>query len=159
MPRKLWQKGLEHGLSRIIKESLLGQLTGEQNDPWAIEETTEEPIEKESIKARLLPNQVAWYVGWHREAPLEQRFPMRGELYAGHGWFWRRVVWYLCYEDSQCCTDVGLSQLRVYGRWPYRFSLIAHSNRWTILVQMILKLINKTRYFWETNTVKTDKNY
>ena len=46
-----------------------------------------------------------------------------GELYAGHGWFWRRVVWYLCYEDSRCCTDVGLSQLRVYGRWPYRFGL------------------------------------
>ena len=124
MPRKLWKTGLEHGLSRITKESLLEQLTGQQKDLWVFEMTAKEPIEKESIKARSLPNQVAWYVGWHREAPLEQRFPMRGELYAGHGWFWRRVVWYLCYEDSQCCTDVGLGQLRVYGRWPYRFSLI-----------------------------------
>ena len=78
MPRKLWQIGLEHGLNRITRDSLLGLLTGEQKDLWAVELTTEEPIEKESIKARLLTKQVSRYAGWHREAPLEQRFPMKG---------------------------------------------------------------------------------
>ena len=53
MPRKLWQIGLEHGLNRITKDSLLGLLTGEQKDLWAVELTTEEPIEKESIKSTL----------------------------------------------------------------------------------------------------------
>ena len=59
MLRKLWQIGLEHGLNRITKDSLLGLLTGEQKDLWTVELTTEEPIEKESIKARLLPKQVS----------------------------------------------------------------------------------------------------
>ena len=34
---KLWQKGLEHGLSRITKESLLEQLTGQREEPEAFE--------------------------------------------------------------------------------------------------------------------------
>ena len=59
MLRKLWQIGLEHGLNRITKDSLLGLLAGEQKDLWTVELTTEEPIEKESIKARLLPKQVS----------------------------------------------------------------------------------------------------
>ena len=59
MPRKLWQIGLEHGLNRITRDSLLGLLTGEQKDLWAMELTTEEPIEKASIKSRLLSNLVA----------------------------------------------------------------------------------------------------
>ena len=59
MPRKLWQIGLEHGLNRITRDSLLGLLTGEQKDLWAVELTTEEPIEKASIKSRLLSNLVA----------------------------------------------------------------------------------------------------
>ena len=52
MLRKLWQIGLEHGLNRITKDSLLGLLTGEQKDLWTVELTTEEPIEKASIKPR-----------------------------------------------------------------------------------------------------------
>ena len=58
MPRKLWQIGLEHGLSRIAKDSLLGLLTREQKDIWAVELNTEEQIEKKSIKESLPPKQV-----------------------------------------------------------------------------------------------------
>ena len=59
MPLKLWQTGLEHGLGRIIRELLLEQLTGEREEPEAFELTTEEPIEKASIKSRLLSNLLA----------------------------------------------------------------------------------------------------
>ena len=59
MPLKLWQTGLEHGLGRIIRDSLLEQLTGQREEPEAFELTTEEPIEKASIKSRLLSNLVA----------------------------------------------------------------------------------------------------
>ena len=59
MPLKLWQKGLEHGLGRIIRDSLLEQLTGQREEPEAFELTTEEPMTKPSIKSRLLSNLVA----------------------------------------------------------------------------------------------------
>ena len=59
MPLKLWQKGLEHGLGRIIRDSLLEQLTGQREEPEAFELTTEEPIEKASIKSRFLASLVA----------------------------------------------------------------------------------------------------
>ena len=36
-PLRLWQKGLEHGLGRIIRESLLEQLTGEREAPEVFE--------------------------------------------------------------------------------------------------------------------------
>ena len=56
MPLKLWQTGLEHGLDRIIRESLLEQLTGERKEPEAFEISGSEepqPMEKPSIKSRL----------------------------------------------------------------------------------------------------------
>ena len=56
MPRKLWQKGLKYGLSRITKNRCLSN--GQENKR-SYRLTKEEPIEKESIKARLLANQVA----------------------------------------------------------------------------------------------------
>ena len=59
MPLKIWQTGLEHGLGRIIRELLLEQLTGEREEPEAFELTTEEPIEKASIKSRFLASLVA----------------------------------------------------------------------------------------------------
>ena len=59
MPCMLWQKGLEHGLGRIIRESLLEQLTGQREEPEAFELSTEEPMAKPSIKSRLLSNLVA----------------------------------------------------------------------------------------------------
>ena len=60
MPLKLWQTGLEHGLGRIIRESLLEQLTGQREEPEPFElTTTEEPMVKPSIKSRLLSNLVA----------------------------------------------------------------------------------------------------
>ena len=60
-----------------------------------------------------MSNLVAKYVGWHREAPLEQRFPMKRQQHADHSRFWQRKVSYLCYRVSQCDTDVGTSQLGV----------------------------------------------
>ena len=54
IPLKLWQTGLEHELSRIIKESLLGQLLGQREESEAFELTREEPIEKVSIRSRFL---------------------------------------------------------------------------------------------------------
>ena len=54
IPLKLWQTGLEYELSRIIKESLLGQLLGQREEPEAFELTREEPIEKVSIKSHFL---------------------------------------------------------------------------------------------------------
>ena len=60
MPLKLWQKGLEHGLGRIIRDSLLEQLTGQREEPEPFElTTTEEPMTKPSIKSRLLSGLVA----------------------------------------------------------------------------------------------------
>ena len=59
MPLNIWQIGLEHGLGQIIRESLLEQLTGQREEPEPFELTTEEPIEKASIKSRLLSNLVA----------------------------------------------------------------------------------------------------
>ena len=56
MPRKLWQKGLKYGLSRITKNRCLSN--GQENKR-SYRLTKEEPIEKESIKARLMANQVA----------------------------------------------------------------------------------------------------
>ena len=57
MPLKLWQTGLEHGLGRIIRESLLEQLTGErkESEPFEISGSEEpQPMEKPSIKSQLL---------------------------------------------------------------------------------------------------------
>jgi len=59
MPLKIWQTGLEHGLGRIIRESLLEQLTGQREKPEAFELSTEEPIEKASTKSRFLASLVA----------------------------------------------------------------------------------------------------
>ena len=61
MPLKLWQKGLEHGLGRIIRESLLEQLTGEREEPEVFELNglEEEPIARPSIRERLLSGVVA----------------------------------------------------------------------------------------------------
>ena len=56
MPLKLWQTGLEHGLSRSTKESLLEQLTGQREEPESfeipgIEET--QLMEQPSVKSRF----------------------------------------------------------------------------------------------------------
>ena len=61
MPLKIWQTGLEHGLGRIIRESLLEQLTGEREEPEAFELNSreEEPIARPSIRERFLANLVA----------------------------------------------------------------------------------------------------
>jgi hypothetical protein len=62
MPLKLWQTGLEHGLSRIIKESLLEQLTGQREELEAFEilgSKEPQPMEKPSIKSRFLSGLVA----------------------------------------------------------------------------------------------------
>ena len=52
MPLKLWQTGLEHGLGRIIRESLLEQLTGQREELEAFELNSreQEPIAPPSIK-------------------------------------------------------------------------------------------------------------
>ena len=62
MPLKLWQTGLEHGLGRIIRESLLEQLTGQREEREVFEISGSEepqPMEKPSIKSRLLSGLVA----------------------------------------------------------------------------------------------------
>ena len=71
MPLKLWQTGLEHGLGRIIRESLLEQLLGSRQEEQPFELTTEEPeafelnsreeepIARPSIRERFLANLVA----------------------------------------------------------------------------------------------------
>ena len=51
--------GLGLGVSRTWRDTLLEQLTGQRKEPEAFELTTEEPIEKASIKSRLLSNLVA----------------------------------------------------------------------------------------------------
>ena len=56
MPLKLWQKGPELRLSRIIRESLLEQLTGQQEEPESFEiPGIEEPqlMEQPSFKSRF----------------------------------------------------------------------------------------------------------
>ena len=60
MPLKLWQTGLEHGLGRIIRDSLLEQLTGQREEPEAFELNSreQEPISQPSIKERLLASLV-----------------------------------------------------------------------------------------------------
>ena len=61
MPLKLWQKGLEHGLCRIIRESLLEQLTGQREEPEVFELNGREeaqPVPQPSIKERLLASLV-----------------------------------------------------------------------------------------------------
>ena len=52
MQLKLWQTGLEHGLSRLTKESLLEQLTGQREEAEAFELNgrEQEPIARPSIK-------------------------------------------------------------------------------------------------------------
>ena len=59
MPLKLWQKGLEHGLGRIVRESLLEQLTGQREEREPFELSTEELIGKASIKSRFVASLVA----------------------------------------------------------------------------------------------------
>jgi len=62
MQFELWQSGLEHGLGRITKESLLEQLTGQREEAEAFEISGSEepqPMEKPSIKSRLLSGLVA----------------------------------------------------------------------------------------------------
>ena len=62
MPLKLWQTGLEHGLGRIIRESLLEQLTRERKESEFFEISGSEepqPMEKPSIKSRLLRGSMA----------------------------------------------------------------------------------------------------
>ena len=61
MPLKIWQKGLEHGLGRIIRESLLEQLTGQREEPEAFELNSreEEQIARPSIREWLLSGVVA----------------------------------------------------------------------------------------------------
>jgi len=62
MPLKLWQTGLEQGLGRIIRESLLEQLTRErkESEPFEISGSEEpQPMKKPSIRSRLLSGLVA----------------------------------------------------------------------------------------------------
>ena len=61
MPLKIWQTGLEHGLGRIIRDSLLEQLTGQREEPEAFELNSREesqPVPQPSIKERLLASLV-----------------------------------------------------------------------------------------------------
>ena len=60
MPLKLWQTGLEHGL-RIIRESLLEQLTEqrEESEAFELNGREEESIARPSIRERLLSGVVA----------------------------------------------------------------------------------------------------
>ena len=61
MPLKIWQTGLEHGLGRIIRESLLEQLTGEREEREVFELNGREeaqPVPQPSIKERLLASLV-----------------------------------------------------------------------------------------------------
>ena len=62
MPLKLWQTGREQGLGRIIRESLLEQLTRErkESEPFEISGSGEpQPMKKPSIRSRLLSGLVA----------------------------------------------------------------------------------------------------
>ena len=54
------QMGLALGVSRIWRDTLLGQLLGTKEEPEPFElTTTEKPIEKASIKSRFLASLVA----------------------------------------------------------------------------------------------------
>ena len=54
------QMGLALGVSRIWRDTLLEQLLGTKEEPEPFElTTTEKPIEKASIKSRLLSNLLA----------------------------------------------------------------------------------------------------
>ena len=59
MPLNIYQMGLALGVSKTWKDTLMEQLTGQREEPEVFELTTEEPIEKASIKSRLLSNLVA----------------------------------------------------------------------------------------------------
>ena len=60
MPLNIYQMGLALGVSRIWRDTLLEQLLGTKEEPEPFElTTTEEPIEKASIKSRLLSNLLA----------------------------------------------------------------------------------------------------
>ena len=58
MPVNIYKMGLGLGVSRTWRDTLLEQLTGQRKEPEAFELTTEEPIEKVSIKSRLMSNLV-----------------------------------------------------------------------------------------------------
>ena len=59
MPLNIYQMGLALGGSRTWRDALMEQLTGSREEPEAFELTTEELIEKASIKSRLFSNLVA----------------------------------------------------------------------------------------------------
>ena len=59
MPLNIYQMGLALGVSNPWRDTLLEQLTGSREEPEAFELTTEELIEKASIKSRLFSNLVA----------------------------------------------------------------------------------------------------
>ena len=59
MPLNIYKMGLALGVSRTWKDTLLEQLLGQREEPEPFELSTEEPIEKASIKSRLLSNLVA----------------------------------------------------------------------------------------------------
>ena len=59
MPLNIYQMGLALGVSKTWRDTLMEQLLGSIEEPEAFELTTEEPIEKASIKSRLLSNLVA----------------------------------------------------------------------------------------------------
>ena len=97
------------------------QLTGQREEPEPFELSTEEPIEKASIKSRLLSNLVAQYVGWCREAPLEQRFPLRGEQYAPAIAGFGSVKSYICAAEFRNATQ--MQALVSLGSWSITLSL------------------------------------
>ena len=55
----IYKMGLGLGVSGAWRDTLLEQLLGRREEPEAFELSTEEPIEKASIKSRLLSNLVA----------------------------------------------------------------------------------------------------
>ena len=59
MPLNVYQMGLALGVSRTWRDALMEQLLGTREEPEAFEMSTDEPIEKASIKSRLLSNLVA----------------------------------------------------------------------------------------------------
>ena len=59
MPLNIYQMGLALGVSRTWRDTLMEQLLGSRKETEAFELTTEEPIEKASIKSRLFSNLVA----------------------------------------------------------------------------------------------------
>ena len=59
MPLNIYQMGLALGVSKTWKDTLMEQLLGQREEPEPFELSTEKPIEKASIKSRLLSNLVA----------------------------------------------------------------------------------------------------